>query len=156
MELNENGISSSENIERAIDLDNAAEAEKAKDAANKDFKGAGIAYCKTNFGRLCWRFVLIFPKKYYNLSTTFPNTAIKKSFILTVLCLSVEKHYSKAVAGYTTAIELNPFNAVYYSNRAAANIRLENYGSAVADATKALDVDPKYAKVYSSIRPGSA
>jgi tetratricopeptide (TPR) repeat protein len=49
--------------------------------------------------------------------------------------------------GYTQAIELRPAHAIYYANRAAAHIRLEEYGSAIADATQAIEVDPDYIKV---------
>lgn len=38
------------------------------------------------------------------------------------------KHFTASIAGYTRAIELNPNNAIYWANRAAANIKLENYG----------------------------
>lgn len=59
-----------------------------------------------------------------------------------------EKHYTAAIAGYSKAIDLNPSNAVYYSNRAFCNLKLENYGAAVADATKSIELDPKYVKGY--------
>lgn len=59
-----------------------------------------------------------------------------------------ERHYAKAVEGYTLAIELNPTNEILYSNRAFAHIRLENFGSAAADATQAISVNPKYGKAY--------
>lgn len=58
-----------------------------------------------------------------------------------------EKHYASAVAAYSRAIDINPENAVYYSNRAAAHVRLENFGLALSDATKAIELDPKYVKV---------
>ncbi|KAK9806971.1 hypothetical protein WJX72_009035 [[Myrmecia] bisecta] len=57
-----------------------------------------------------------------------------------------EKHYAKAVAGYTTALQYNPNSEILYSNRAFAHIRLENFGSAVADATKAVELNPRFAK----------
>lgn len=49
--------------------------------------------------------------------------------------------------GYGKAIDLDPENAIYYSNRALAHIRMENYGAALEDAAKATDVDPSYVKV---------
>jgi tetratricopeptide (TPR) repeat protein len=49
--------------------------------------------------------------------------------------------------GYTKAINLDPNNAVYYSNRAFAHIKLENFGSAISDATKSLELDSTYVKV---------
>lgn len=59
-----------------------------------------------------------------------------------------EKHYAAAVVGYTQAIELRPSHAIYWANRAAAHIRLEEYGSALADATAAIEADPDYIKGY--------
>lgn len=41
-----------------------------------------------------------------------------------------------------------PAEAVLLSNRAAAHLRLENYGSAASDASKALELDPRYVKAY--------
>ena len=55
--------------------------------------------------------------------------------------------FAKAVMLYTRTIEENPKNAVYYSNRAFAHTKLENYGAAVEDATKAIELDPEYLKV---------
>lgn len=59
-----------------------------------------------------------------------------------------EKHYVKAVSGYSAALSLDPTSAVLFSNRAAAHLKLENYGSALADAGRAIDLDPKYVKAY--------
>ncbi|WVY92568.1 hypothetical protein V8G54_031656 [Vigna mungo] len=58
------------------------------------------------------------------------------------------RKYSQAIDLYTQAIELNGGNAVYYSNRAFAHLRLEEYGSAIQDASKAIEIDPKYSKGY--------
>ncbi len=58
-----------------------------------------------------------------------------------------DKHYSKAIELYSKAIDLDPYKAVYWANRAFAHHKLEEYGSAVADATQALACDPKYIKV---------
>ncbi len=64
-----------------------------------------------------------------------------------------EKHYAAAIQLYTKAIGFNPNNAIYWSNRAAAHIKLENYGAAVTDAEKATELDPKYIKVgYDTVR----
>jgi serine/threonine-protein phosphatase 5 len=37
---------------------------------------------------------------------------------------------------------------IYYSNRALAQIKLENYGSAISDASKAVQLVPSFAKAY--------
>ena len=55
--------------------------------------------------------------------------------------------------GYSRAIELNPLQAVYWSNRAAAHMHLENYGAALTDATKAIEINPKYIKARAQARP---
>ena len=38
--------------------------------------------------------------------------------------------------------------AIYYSNRAAIHLKMENYGLAINDADCAIDVDSEYAKSY--------
>jgi len=59
-----------------------------------------------------------------------------------------KKQYQKAVEFYTAAIEINPLNAIYYSNRSFANYNLESYGLAIGDATKAIEIDGTYAKAF--------
>ena len=67
---------------------------------------------------------------------------------ITLRCfLWAEKHFALAIAGYSKAIDLDPENAVYYANRAAAHLRLENYGSALSDASQAIEIDSSYVKV---------
>lgn len=53
-----------------------------------------------------------------------------------------------AIDCYTQAIDLNPQEPAFYTNRAQANIKLESYGYAVADATKAIEIDPQFVKAY--------
>jgi len=55
--------------------------------------------------------------------------------------------FQAACEVYSKAIDINP-TAILYSNRAFAQIKLENYGSAVEDATKAIELDPTYVKAY--------
>ncbi|CAJ1064929.1 serine/threonine-protein phosphatase 5 [Xyrichtys novacula] len=59
-----------------------------------------------------------------------------------------EKDYENAIKYYTEALEVNPSNAIYYSNRSLAYLRTECYGYALADATKALEIDKNYIKGY--------
>ncbi len=54
---------------------------------------------------------------------------------------------------YSQALALTPDNAILYSNRAAAHMRLENYGSALGDATLAIEKDPKYIKARTGAAP---
>uniref|UniRef100_A0A3B3ZAY4 Small glutamine-rich tetratricopeptide repeat-containing protein alpha n=1 Tax=Periophthalmus magnuspinnatus TaxID=409849 RepID=A0A3B3ZAY4_9GOBI len=58
------------------------------------------------------------------------------------------ENYSAAVEFYSQAIALNPQNAVYYCNRAAALSKLGNYAGAVQDCEQAINIDPKYSKAY--------
>lgn len=62
--------------------------------------------------------------------------------------------YQEAIDFYTKAIELDSTNAIFYSNRAQANIKSENYGAAVVDCNEALKNDP--ALVKASYRKGVA
>src|SRR5690606_24351167 len=57
----------------------------------------------------------------------------------------------EAIEFYNRAIELNPNNAVYYANRAAAWTRLGKHQEAIRDCQKSINTDPKYAKAYSRL-----
>eukprot|EP01026_Neomeris_dumetosa_P076651 TRINITY_DN82482_c0_g1_i2.p1 TRINITY_DN82482_c0_g1~~TRINITY_DN82482_c0_g1_i2.p1 ORF type:complete len:504 (-),score=76.46 TRINITY_DN82482_c0_g1_i2:450-1961(-) len=59
-----------------------------------------------------------------------------------------EHHFLDAVNKYSQAIEVNPYQHVYYANRAFAQIKLENFGSAIQDATRAIELEPTYVKAY--------
>ncbi|XP_062942079.1 small glutamine-rich tetratricopeptide repeat-containing protein beta [Cynocephalus volans] len=59
-----------------------------------------------------------------------------------------EENYAAAVDCYTQAIELDPSNAVYYCNRAAAQSKLGHYTDAIKDCEKAIAIDSKYSKAY--------
>ncbi|CAH1103294.1 unnamed protein product [Psylliodes chrysocephalus] len=56
--------------------------------------------------------------------------------------------YLEALAEYSKAISLNPNNAVYYCNRAAAYSRLEKHLEAINDCKQAIKLDPTYGKAY--------
>merc|ERR1719433_1485078 len=59
-----------------------------------------------------------------------------------------------ALAAYTKAIELEPENAVFYSNRAAAYTFKQEYAKGVEDAQKAIKLNHAYPKAW--IRLGVA
>lgn len=65
------------------------------------------------------------------------NVAVANAFKEEGNKFLLNHHYSQAVEQYTLAIELLP-TAVYYSNRAQAYVKLEQYGSAIEDANKAI------------------
>ena len=58
------------------------------------------------------------------------------------------KKYDDAIKSYTQAIGLDPTNAVYYSNRAAAYSSKGDHNSAVLDAEQAIETDPAFVKAY--------
>jgi len=59
-----------------------------------------------------------------------------------------EGKFNQAIASYTAAINLDPNNAIYYSNRAAAYAKLNDNKMSIADCEKALKIDPSYSKAY--------
>ena len=62
--------------------------------------------------------------------------------------------FDKAIEAYTKAIELEPTNHVFYSNRSAAYLSKGDANSALADGKKCTEVCPSFAKGYS--RHGAA
>ncbi|KAG0081709.1 hypothetical protein BGZ90_005620 [Linnemannia elongata] len=62
-----------------------------------------------------------------------------------------EKEYAEAIRLYGEAIVLNPKNAVYYANRAAAYSQMGDHQNAITDSLKAAEVDPSYSKAYSRL-----
>ncbi|XP_063770360.1 small glutamine-rich tetratricopeptide repeat-containing protein alpha [Pseudophryne corroboree] len=58
------------------------------------------------------------------------------------------ENFESAVSYYTKALELNPRNAVYFCNRAAAYSKLGNYAGAVRDCEEAITIDPSYSKAF--------
>ncbi|KAF9051389.1 hypothetical protein BJ165DRAFT_1400914 [Panaeolus papilionaceus] len=62
-----------------------------------------------------------------------------------------KKDFKNAYQKYTEAIDVDGSNAVYYSNRAAASLAMNQVIEACADATRAIKLDPKYAKAYENL-----
>lgn len=56
------------------------------------------------------------------------------------------KQYEAALQSYTEAISLDPQNAVYYSNRAAANLLLSRFSHAVDDCKKSISLDANFVR----------
>ncbi|KIV98843.1 uncharacterized protein PV09_09414 [Verruconis gallopava] len=61
------------------------------------------------------------------------------------------KAYAEAIDFYTQAINLDPLNAIYLSNRAAAYSALQRHAEAKADAEMATAADPSYTKAWSRL-----
>ena len=62
-----------------------------------------------------------------------------------------ENKFQDAYDKYTLAIDLKietKKNAIYYSNRAFVDLKLENFGDAIQDANSSIKIDPKYYKAY--------
>lgn len=54
--------------------------------------------------------------------------------------------YKEAIAKYSEAIVLDDTNAVYWCNRAFANLKSENFGATITDATVSLERNPRHVK----------
>lgn len=61
--------------------------------------------------------------------------------------MKIEK-YAEALQKYSRAIELDPYNSVYFCNSAAAQFKLGKHEAAVADCTAALALQPNYGKAH--------
>jgi len=59
-----------------------------------------------------------------------------------------QKRYKAAVHNYSVAIEMDPSDGVYYSNRAVAYCWLKNYELALEDAEKCCELKPDWAKGF--------
>lgn len=62
-----------------------------------------------------------------------------------------QRLYSSAIDKYTQAIALDPGNAVYWSNRAAAWGAMGEHGKAVQDAEEAVRVDEGFGRGWSRL-----
>lgn len=57
-------------------------------------------------------------------------------------------NFLEAVEAYTKAIELDPTNPIFFSNRAQSHIKMENYGLAINDCNEAIRLDSGFLKAY--------
>ena len=58
------------------------------------------------------------------------------------------KDMNKAVECYSNAIVMNPNNAIYYANRAAAYSHMDLHEKAIADCLESIRINPSYSKAY--------
>jgi len=59
------------------------------------------------------------------------------------------KNYDEAVKEFTSAIELDGSNAVYYSNRSMVYATMGKFEEALVDGKKCIELRPEWAKAYS-------
>jgi len=59
-----------------------------------------------------------------------------------------ERYYRQAIALYTEAIDIYAKDKTFFTNRATAHMKLNEYAEAAADCEKATIIDPKFAKAY--------
>ena len=59
--------------------------------------------------------------------------------------------YYAATAEFTKAIECDPYDHVFYSNRSACYANLDQYSKACADARRCIELRPDFAKGYSRL-----
>ncbi|ESO87615.1 hypothetical protein LOTGIDRAFT_127724, partial [Lottia gigantea] len=61
-------------------------------------------------------------------------------------CMKAGNH-TEAVFHYTHAIKIESKNAILYSNRSAAFLKIEQFYLAIQDARKSIQLDPNWTKV---------
>ena len=59
--------------------------------------------------------------------------------------------YYAATAEFTKAIECDPYDHIFYSNRSACYANLDQYSKACADARRCIELRPDFAKGYSRL-----
>ena len=58
------------------------------------------------------------------------------------------KEYLKAINYYSKAIQYNPQDPNFYSNRALCYFNMENFKECVRDCDLAIDLNPSFVKAY--------
>lgn len=59
-----------------------------------------------------------------------------------------KKNYKSAITFYSNAISLDELNHVFYGNRAACYLAIEEFENARTDAKKCISLEPSYTKAY--------
>lgn len=60
------------------------------------------------------------------------------------------KRYDRAIESYTKAIEINPADYTFYSNRGLAHYQKRDYAAAIGDFDRALEINPNVALIYNN------
>eukprot|EP00983_Pelagomonas_calceolata_P094200 1157861-Pelagomonas_calceolata.AAC.4 len=66
--------------------------------------------------------------------------------------LFAAKEWLKAASKYTQAIKIDPNNAVLYSNRSAALLKLLKVTKAIEDADTCIKLKPDWEKVWACVK----
>jgi tetratricopeptide (TPR) repeat protein len=64
------------------------------------------------------------------------------------------KNYEEALKCYTEAVNADPSNYIYYSNRSACYYNMQNFQNALEDANKCISIKSDWARGY--LRKGMA
>ena len=56
--------------------------------------------------------------------------------------------YAQAIADYTEAIQTDPTQPAFYSNRSMTYLKMKKFTDAHADGIKATEIDPKFGKGF--------
>ncbi|OXA45759.1 E3 ubiquitin-protein ligase CHIP [Folsomia candida] len=59
-----------------------------------------------------------------------------------------ERKYEEAIRCYSQAIQKNPSNPIYYTNRALSGLRLSRFQDVAADCRSALELEPNMVKAH--------
>lgn len=62
-----------------------------------------------------------------------------------------EEKWDEAIALFTQAIEIDPDNEIFYSNRSAAYMKVDSISKALHDAEKAIELNPNFVKGYNRL-----
>jgi|WetSurSiteA1Bulk_404760.scaffolds.fasta_scaffold02044_6 tetratricopeptide (TPR) repeat protein len=83
------------------------------------------------------------------LSAELSRNPDSRSLIFLKAKISFDQgNYAAAIADYTTAIDMDRNNALYYALRGAANLKAERYKEALSDLNKAIRSDPAGFNLY--------
>ena len=59
-----------------------------------------------------------------------------------------KKSFQEAINYYSEAVDTLPNEPAYYTNRAIAYLKIDNFDLAMNDCKKALEINPQFVKAY--------
>jgi tetratricopeptide (TPR) repeat protein len=132
-DISETGI----DLEKVATQEEKEEALKVKTEANKAFVGEHILvplnWEQLEFGSLM--LTLSSPTLIYLWPWPYDRSR------------PAAQDYHHSIELFTKALSLDPSNPVFWTNRAMAKMKLEEYGGAALDATRAIELDKNNVKV---------